>query len=52
MYVDDFVSGAENDTKAFDVHQCSKTILAEGSFHLRKWHSNWSELMQCISSAE
>ena len=39
MCVDDFVSGAENDTKAFDVHQRSK------------WWS-WSELMQCISSAE
>ena len=52
MYVDDLISGAQNDTEAFDVYQGSKTVLAEGSFRLRKWHSNSSDLMERISSAE
>ena len=52
MYVDDLISGAENDRKAFDVYQGSKTILAEGSFHLCKWHSNSSELTKRIGSAK
>ena len=52
LYVDDLISGAENATKAFDVYQGSKSILAEGSFHLRKWHSNSFELMDRIRGAE
>ncbi len=52
LYVDDLISGAQNATKAFDVYQGSKSILAEGSFHLRKWHSNSFELMDRIRGAE
>ena len=52
MYLDDLISGAENDRKAFDVYQGSKAIIAEGFFHLRKWHSNLSEFMKHIGSVE
>ena len=52
LYIDDLISGAENVTRGFDVYQGSKIILAEGGLHLRKWHSNSSELMDRISCAE
>jgi hypothetical protein len=52
LYVDDLISGCENESKAFEIYQSSKCILAEGSFNLRKWHSNSSELLDRIHQAE
>jgi hypothetical protein len=50
--LDDLISGCENESKAFEIYQSSKCILAEGSFNLRKWHSNSSELLDRIHQAE
>ena len=50
MCVDDLISGAENETKAFDAYQGSKKIFGDESFNLRKWHYNSSELMERISN--
>ena len=52
LYVDDLISGGENESKAFEIYQSSKCILAEGSFNLRKWHSNSRELLDRIHQAE
>ena len=52
LYVDDFVSGAEDDEKAFEVYNESKEIMRTGGFNLRKWHSNSSNLMKSINSVE
>jgi hypothetical protein len=52
LYVDDLISGGENESKAFEIYQSSKCILAEGSFNLRKWHSNSREFLDRIHQAE
>ena len=48
LYVDDFVSGAEDDERVFNVYKESKAIMASGGFNLRKWHTNSKELMKAI----
>ena len=52
LYVDDLVTGAEDDAKAFDVYQTSKKVMAAGSFNLRKWHSNSPKLLEKINGME
>ena len=36
LYVDDFVSGAENDEKALEIYKGSKQLMSVGGFNLRK----------------
>ena len=50
FYVDDLVSGAENTEKAFELYMESKNCLSKGAFHLRKWASNSSELLEKIEN--
>ena len=52
LYVDDMVSGAEDDERAFHVYQISKHIMAKEGFNLRKWNSNSVTLLQRIQEAE
>jgi hypothetical protein len=52
LYVDDLVSGALNDGKAFQIYEESKEIMSTGGFNLRKWHSNSSSLMNSINALE
>ena len=53
LYVDDPVSGAQNDEKAFQIYEESKEIImSTGGFNLRKWHSNSTSLMQSINISE
>jgi hypothetical protein len=52
LYVDDFVSGAQNDNKAFNIYKDSKQVMLDGGFNLRKWNSNSSTLMERIASVE
>ena len=52
LYVDDLVSGASNDGKAFDIYKDAKKIMLEGGFNLRKWNSNSSTLVERIVNAE
>ena len=50
LYVDDLITGEENDAKAFNVYKKSKDIMSKGSFNLRKWRSNSSNLLQLIKN--
>ena len=50
IYVDDVVSGCENSKEAYDLYQTSKSCLAEGGFHLRKWRSNDPQLQKTIEN--
>ena len=36
LYVDDLVSGSENDDAGFELYETAKKVMAEGSFNLRK----------------
>ena len=40
MHVDDCLTGAENENKAFKLQQSLGTMMQEGGFLLRKWASN------------
>ena len=44
LYVDDLISGAPTSKKAKVIKSTSTSIFAEGTFELRKWHSNVKEL--------
>ena len=44
LHVDDFNTGANTLREAFDLHVNAKNILKQGSFHLRKFKSNNTEL--------
>ena len=50
FHIDDLTTGEEDDQSAFDLYKKSKTCLEEGSFHLRKWHSNSDALMEMIKA--
>ena len=45
LYVDDLLTGEENDENGFVVYQKSKAIMASGGFNLRKWNSNSQTLV-------
>ena len=40
MYVDDMISGGNNEAKVVHLNNSAKTIFKEGGFVLHKWHSN------------
>lgn len=44
MYVDDLITGANSEEKAFEIYK-----LSEGRFNLRKWNSNSSKLNNLIA---
>ena len=52
LYVDDVNAGGNTVDETFKFYQLSKRIMKEGNFNLRKWHSNSSELLKKIASAE
>ena len=52
LYVDDLVSGSENDDAGFELYETAKKVMAEGSFNLRKWRSNSAALMNRIKEIE
>ena len=49
LYVDDLISGAPTSKKAKVIKSTSTSIFAEGTFELRKWHSNVKELLEAAS---
>ena len=49
LYVDDFMSGADNEKKAYEVSSNAKLIMKEGAFNLRKWNTNSSNLKKKFS---
>ncbi|XP_055623360.1 uncharacterized protein LOC129766789 [Toxorhynchites rutilus septentrionalis] len=48
FYVDDFLSGADNEDEAVQLYFDVKSILASAGFELRKWNSNSSEVLSNI----
>ena len=52
IYVDDVVSGAENEEEAFTMYQRSKAVLHAGGFNLRKFSTNSSMLRERIHQEE
>ena len=52
LYVDDLISGAQNDNKALNIYKDSKQVMLDGGFNLRKWNSNSSTLMERVASVE
>ena len=52
LYVDDLLSGAENDEKTLEIYHKSRRIMADGGFNLRKWNSNSPKVLFEISNAE
>ena len=52
LYVDDLLTGEENDENGFIVYQKSNKIMASGGFNLRKWNSNSQTLLKLIETCE
>ena len=52
LYVDDLVSGANDNEKASKLYHESKQIMKEGGFNLRKWHSNSQQFMKSVDSTD
>ena len=44
LYVDDLIGRVDNIEQGFDLYKKAREIMAAGSFNLRKWKSNSSEL--------
>ena len=51
LYVDDFLSGAQNVKKAIETCKNSKTIMKQGGFNLRKRRSNNKEVIDAFKSS-
>ena len=49
LYVDDFVSGADNEKEACEISPNAKLIMQKGAFNLRKWNTNSSNLKEMFS---
>ena len=49
MYVDDMISGGNNEAEVVHVKNKAKTIFKEGGFLLHKWHSSNPRLEECDS---
>ena len=52
LYVDDLVSGAQDDDEAFTIYKSARKIMAAGGFNLRKWNSNTTTLVKAINDVE
>jgi hypothetical protein len=46
FYVDDFISGADDEKKVFDLTNSAKTVMKRGTFNLRKWNTNSSSVQE------
>ena len=52
LYVDDLVTGGENDDEALDIYKDTKGLMSVGGFNLRKWKSNSDNVMKAINRME
>ena len=52
MYIDDVTTTCQNEAEAIKVRKALTDILAEGSFHIRKWVSNSSSVLDTIPEKE
>ena len=52
LYVDDLITGEEDNESALAVYKKSKQIMSQGGFNLRKWNSNSHDLLKAIEDCE
>ena len=52
LYMDDSITGTQDISEAFDFYIFIKTLMLEGGFDLRKWHSNSSKLREAVREYE
>ena len=52
LYVDDLNTGGDGVLDGFEFYGKAKSRMKEGSFNLRKWMSNSSELLRLINESE
>lgn len=52
FYVDDFTSGAYQDSIALQVYRISKELMNKGGFQLQKWNSNSKPVRQSMKVQE
>ena len=52
FYVDDLLTGEDNDKTAFAIYKRAKKLMSEGGFNLRKWKTNSQQLQETISKEE
>ena len=52
LYMDDNVSGKQNEEEAFEFYLFCKSVSNEGSFNLRKWLANSENLQERINDYE
>ena len=52
LYMDDSISGKQNEEEAFEFYLICKSVLKEGSLNLRKWLTNSGNLQERIHDYE
>ena len=52
MYIDDCTFSCSNEKEAIEIRKALTNILAEGSFHIRKWISNSPKILETIPEQE
>ena len=52
LYVDDIITGASDEAEAVELYKQCDEILKKGSFPLRKWCSNSTNVMEAIPEAD
>lgn len=52
FYVDDFASGAYEDSEALQIYRTSKELMSKGGFQLQKWNSNSKVVRESIKVQE
>ena len=52
LYVDDLVTGEENEDKALKLYARSKSVMQRGGFNLRKWKTNSRIAQEAINRSD
>ena len=52
FYVDDLISGAQDEESSFCTFQRAKELMHNGGFNLRKWRTNLTVLQQRIDQSD
>jgi hypothetical protein len=52
FYVDDFISGADDEKKVLDLTNSAKTVMKRGAFNLRKWNTNSSSVQEKLPETD
>lgn len=52
LYVDDLVTGEENEAKTMDLYMKSNSVMQRGGFNLRKWKTNSKVVQDAINRTD